>query len=476
MTRLLRVARPAADQEGRSRRMAAGPDTDTDTKEAAAPEAGSPRWHPVTRVAFRFGLVYVALFFLTEMRIGYPLLGVFGDELPTGALTWQYHLVEPVVVRVGDLIGVDASLIEPVQSGDQRFFWVLALCWFLGALLAAATWSLVDRARRHDADLHKWFVVVVRFCLAAQLFSFGFAKVFPLQMSQPLTRLVEPYGEFGMLNVLWSQVGSSPPYEMLLGCAEVTAAVLLVIPRTALLGALLAAVELTQVLLLNITYQVPLKIFSFHLLVLSLILLAPHAVRLARFFVTDRPADPPVRRALFRSRRALSAALAAQLLLGAWLAGSQVREEWKLWDTIGSSAPKPPLYGIWEVRAFSLDGRERPPLTTDTERWNRLIVDTPHSYQPGSVSSQRMDGTIVDYAAAFDPKTGAMTLARPDDPAWSARLTFAQPAPDRLTMRGVLAGQRVSIRLEKTDLSSFPINRDSPRWVQDGPYQPRLEG
>jgi uncharacterized membrane protein YphA (DoxX/SURF4 family) len=434
------------------------------------------RWSLPTRIAFRFFLAYVALFFLTEMRVMYPLMGVFGNDLPPDALTRQYHLVRPVVTWVAEhLLHVEAPLIEPVQSGDQAFFWVLAFCWFLGALLITVVWSVLDRHRPHHEALYKWFYVVVRLCLAAQLFSFGFAKVFPLQMSLPLTRLVEPFGDFGMLNVLWSQVGSSQPYEILLGCAEVTAGLLLVIPRTALLGALLAAVEMTQVLILNATYQVPLKIFTFHLVLLSLILVAPHAVRLAKFFVSDQDIGPVARPQLFHTRRALSLALAGQLLFGVWLVTSQVHEEWKLWDTIGAAGPKPPLYGIWNVVKFASDGRDSPPVATDEKRWNRFIVDTTHSYQPGPVSSQRMNGSIVDYAATFAPSKRAIVLARANDPTWSGRLTFAQSNPDKLTLDGVLGKDKVHIELEKVDLDSFPIRRDGVQWVQDAPYEPRLQ-
>ncbi|MFJ1561533.1 DoxX family protein [Streptomyces mirabilis] len=464
MTRLVKVARPSSS-----------PQTVEAEKETENEALTAPKWNTAKLIAFRFSLAYIALFFLTEMRIMYPLLGVFGNDLPQSALSRQYHVARPFVNWVADhVLHVDATLIEPVQSGDQAFFWVLAFTWFLGAVLVTLVWSLLDRRRENYVALHKWLHFVVRLCLAAQLFSFGFAKVFPLQMSLPLTRLVEPFGNFAMLNVLWSQVGSSQPYEILLGCAEVTAGLLLVVPRTAMLGALLASVELTQVLILNATYQVPLKIFTFHLLLLSLFIVAPYAVRLAKFFVLNQSVSPPSRPALFRTRRAVHLALAAQLLFGAWLVGSQVHEEWKLWDSIGSSGPKPPLYGIWDVTSFSSDGRDRPPLVNDTERWNRLIVDTPHSYQNGPVSSQRMDGSIVDYAAVFDPNLRTMTLARPDDPKWAGQLAFEQSAADQLTLDGVLGGHKVRINLQKVDLSSFPITHDGVEWEQDGPAQPRL--
>ncbi|MDH6521856.1 putative membrane protein YphA (DoxX/SURF4 family) [Streptomyces sp. SAI-135] len=461
MTRILDTAEPSSGQE---------------TAEEASTSPSVTSWNLATRIAFRFCLVYVGLFFLTEMRILFPLLGVFGKDLPPSAYVWQYHTVRPVVGWVADnVLHVDAPLIEPVQSGDQAFFWVLAFTWLVLGAAVTVVWSLVDRHRPNYTTLHKWLHLVVRLCLASQLFAFGFAKLFPLQMSLPLTRLVEPFGDFSMLNVLWSQVGSSPQYEILLGCAEVTAGLLLVVPRTAMLGALLASVELTQVLIINITYQVPLKIFTFHLILLSLFVLAPHAVRLVKFFVTDRAVEAPTQPPLFRARRATHIALAAQILIGSWFVGSQVHGNWDLWDQIGSSGPKPPLYGIWDVTAFSLDGRDQPPLTSDAERWNRLIVDTTHTYQPGPVSSQRMDGSIVDYMASFDVPRHTVTLLRADDPRWSGQLSFDQSSADRLTLTGQLGGKKVQMQLEKVDLSSFPITRNGVEWVQDGPYQPRLE-
>ncbi|MEU4951975.1 DoxX family protein [Streptomyces lavendulae] len=460
MTRILDTAEPSSSQEN---------------SEAQAERPVVTSWNAATRMAFRFCLVYVGLFFLTEMRVLFPLLGVFGKELPPSAYVWQYHVVSPVVGWFADnVLGVDAPLLEPVQSGDQAFFWVLAFTWFVFASVATVVWSLLDRHRPNYTALYKWLHLVVRLCLASQLFAFGFAKLFPLQMSLPLTRLVEPFGDFSMLNVLWSQVGSSPAYEILLGCAEVTAGLLLVVPRTAMLGALLASVELTQVLVLNFTYQVPLKIFTFHLILLSLLVLAPQAKRLAAFFVSDRAVAASKHPPLFRARRAARIALAAQILVGAWFVGSQVHGSWNLWDTIGSSGPKPPLYGIWNVTDFSLDGSDRPPLATDRERWNRLIVDTTHTYQPGPVSSQRMDGSIVDYMATFDGQSRTVTLMRADDPKWSGRLSFDQATADTLTLTGQLGGKQVRMRLEKVDLSSFPITRNSVEWVQDGPQQPRL--
>lgn len=90
-----------------------------------------------------------------------------------------------------------------------------------------------------------------------------------------LAQLLQPYGTLSPASVLWLQVGSSHPYEMALGAVEVIAGLLLFVPRTAVLGTMLSLASMAQVFLMNMTFDVPVKLLSFHLLLISLVLLAP---------------------------------------------------------------------------------------------------------------------------------------------------------------------------------------------------------
>ena len=159
------------------------------------------------------------------------------------------------------------------------------------AIVGTLVWSLATRRRSHPS-VQKWFTVVLRFAVGATMFTYGFAKVFPLQMPPPsLQRLLEPYGNFSPMGVLWYSVGASPAYEMFVGSAEVAGGLLLMIPPLATLGALITLADVVEVFTLNMTYDVPVKLFSFHLILMSLFLLAPDARRLLNALVLDRPAD-----------------------------------------------------------------------------------------------------------------------------------------------------------------------------------------
>jgi hypothetical protein len=264
------------------------------------------------------------------------------------------------------------------SSGDCMFGWVTAFCLLVIATAATVVWSLLDRSRENYAELHKWFRLFVRFALAGQMILYGMAKVIPTQMAYPsLTRLLQPYGTFSPMLVIWTSMGSAPAYEIFTGCAELAGGLLLVVPRTATLGALISLAAMIQVFMLNMTYDVPVKLFAFHLILLSCFLLAPDVPRLVRFLLLNRTTLPSTQVQLFRGVRANRIALAAQIILGLWLVGMNCQDCWSDWNTHGGGRPLPPLYGIWEVRQMSIDEQPRPPLLTDSTRWRRAIFDFP---------------------------------------------------------------------------------------------------
>lgn len=202
--------------------------------------------------------------------------------------------------------------------------------------------------------------------------AYGTIKVIPLQMPAPgLTRLLEPFGNFSPMGVLWYSVGASRAYEMFAGCAELAAGILLFVPGLATLGALVCLLDVIQIFVLNMTYDVPVKLFAFHLILMSLMLLAPEASRLANVLVLNRTANPSAQPTLTRGRRANWVALAVQLVFGAYLVGMSTYAAVQGWKGYGGGAPTSPLYGIWNVDEMSIDGRIRSPLITDYDRWRR---------------------------------------------------------------------------------------------------------
>lgn len=435
----------------------------TDPLDSGA-EPGPQPWPEVTKIAFRFCFLYFGLFCLLFAQITFAFLGIVGHWLPERAVMWQMTALGPAVSWVGrHVFGIEAVLHQDSGSGDQAAIWVLVFCLLVVAIVGAAVWSWLDRRRPDYARLSAWFLTFVRLCVAGQMLFYGFAKLVPTQMPAPsLTALLRPYGEFSPASVLWLQVGSSYPYEMALGAVEVLAGLLLFLPRTGTLGSLLAVVSMVQVFLLNMTFDVPVKILSGHLLLMGLVLLAPQYRRLADFLMLQRTTEPAVQPELFADGRANTIAARVQVALGIWMVAGCVLTSWQSWSEYGGGRAKPELYGIWTVSRFDVDGRTAPPLTTDEYRWQRVVFDLPEV-----VTYQRMNGELVD--ALLKADGDHLTVSGADGTAL-ATFTASRPTPEQLQLTGELSGRDVTIWLDRLDLNQFTLRNRGFNWVQEYPY------
>lgn len=433
-----------------------------------------PAWGTATLVAFRFGTCYFGTFGLVVAVGLIPIiLKGIGIDGPWSAIHGLFHTTRAPIAWIGEhFLGLS---VQSTQVGsDSAFQWTALFCIAFLAAVATAIWTVRDRGRQRYDRLQAWVWTILRLVLATAMFYFGMAKVIPTQMPFVLNRLVEPYGNFSPAGVLWAQVGVSPAYQILLGVAEVFGGLLLLLPRTAAAGALVCVVDLTQVFLLNMTYDIRLKTVSSQLLLLSLFLLAPYARRLLAAFFTDRAVPAAAMPQLFARPRANRIALVTQVAVGVALLVAFSAQGWQQF-----SKPTPNLYGIWQVETFSSEGYPRDPLITDKIRWRRVIFDRPfHVSAPVMVTVQRMDDTFEVFGGTIDARkhfidlTHQIELGTYKETPVRIRLTYWWPGqPNQMIVDGDdYAGHTIHLRATRMDPASFPLVERGFNWVQEAPY------
>ena len=420
----------------------------------------SPRWHIAQRIAFRFVFAYFVLYI-----IPFPV-----EQLPfTTALIEKYnnfwHAIVPWVGKHILHLSYDITVFQN-GSGDTTYNYVQVLCFLTLAAAAALIWSALDRRRLSYERLHQWLRLYIRFSLASAMIGYGAVKVIPLQMPAPfLTRLIEPYGDSSPMGLLWTFIGASKGFEIFTGCAEMLGGVLLILPRTTLLGALICLADTTQIFILNMCYDVPVKLYSFHLLLMSVILIAPDLRRLANLFLFNRSVEAVKSYQFFQRKWLNRGALALQILFGLYLIGSSFYGGYQQSKVYGERAPKPPLYGIWLVDEFSVDGQVRPPLLTDTTRWQRVIFQF-----NGSLTIQPMSGPNQGFRLDLNAENKTLSLGKRDDPDWKAELTFEESNPELMTLEGELDGRRTYAKLVRFDESKFLLKSRGFHWIQEYPF------
>ena len=417
----------------------------------------------MTKFLSRFGIVYLTLYCFATQIAG----GVF--ILPNAALP-AFGTVPPMrdVTQwlARHAFGATDTLVYAGNSGDTLFHWV-QMAWLLAiAMILATAWTIADRGRGSDAALRRWFRLFLRFALAAQMFYYGMAKVIPTQFPPPsLVTLVEPAGNLSLSAMLWTSIGAATPYQIVTGIAEVVAGLLLLAPQTTPLGALVALADLTLVFVLNMAYDVGLKQISCHLMLIALVLLAPHVRPLANILVLNRPADPSTEPTIFASRRANRRALVAQLAFGGYLLAIFTSISLHYWQAPGGGgAPKSALYGIWNVERMQVDGQWRPPVSNDYDRqWRRVIFDSPEM-----MVIQRLDDSFAHYPSAIDVGSRRVDLRKGHSRLWRATLAYDRPDADRLVLEGTIDEHAIRAELRLTPLDTFRLLNSGFRWIHPG--------
>lgn len=336
-------------------------------------------------------------------------------------------------------------------SGDTTWHYVRLLLIVVLALLGTLVWVVLDRRRgRVDRPrLAAGMQVLLRYYVGTVMISYGLAKVLPVQFPPPwVGRYDGAIGDMSPMGLLWTFMGHSQAYTFVAGFAEIAGGVLLYWRRTTLVGALLLASVLVNIVLLNFCYDVPVKLFSSELLLMTLALISPHRWRLLGallgYGTPPEPVRPRISFAGERLRGIVKYSFIATIVVTAAVGYGQLRDR----------RPHPSeLHGVWAVETFVLDGVERPPLLTDDVRWRKLIV-SPYGIQIRFTTDRR----AFHRTAKVDDKAKTVQVG--------ARVLSYQLAGDRLvladgTLRVVLV--REAEPLLKTRgfhwIQEFPFNR-----------------
>jgi hypothetical protein len=423
-------------------------------------EAAAPAWSPFRRVAFRFAFSYLALYLFSRYL---ELVEVLSDSSAVAA--WYEKPWAALVPWIGKhLFHVDAPS-RVTGSGDAMFNWLQVLCMLAISLVATLVWTLLDRRRTQYARLQAALKVFVQVGLGLILIEYGGLKVVPSQFPRPpLSRLLQPFGDASPMGLMWTFMGASIPYTIFAGLSELVAGLLLMFRRTATLGALVAIPVLTNVVMLNLCYDVPVKLFSLHLLAMSAFLAIPELRRLADLLVLHRPVAPAADRPFFRRRRWQIAALVVEATLAvgftAFFLHMGYAELKEFYDSSRS-----PLAGVWTVDDLKIDGRARDGQAAEDLQWRRLVFDYPTvlSIQLSSDSRRR-------YGLKLDAAHKTLALTKRDDPNWKSALAYGRPAADRLTLDGTFDGHRIQASLHYGDRSKFLLVNRGFHWVNEVPF------
>ena len=402
-------------------------------------------WGSAKKFLLRFAIIFLGLLIL-------PILSPIAEDFYPWVGAAILHLEKPITVF-------------PNGSGDTTYNYVELLTCLVIGIVGTSIWSIFNKKDKNYDTLLHWFLIFCRYYVATSMMSYGYAKVFYNQFGDPtLWKLVQPYGESSPMGIAWTFIGASKPYTVISGVMELIAGILLMFRRTSFLGALIAFVVMFNVMLMNYCYDIPVKIYSTQLVLISLIILYFHGHNLRLTLFKNVATEPIVYKPLFTKKWLKIYHTVIKSLVVFGLIGVNGYFQYGSIETNGPDAPKTPLYGIHKPIQLIKNG-DTLRTYSDSAEWKYLVVEW-----EGMASVRQLNDRSYRLIFNVDTIKKMVTTNLQTDTTHSYELAYRQLNDTTLNLKGVFMKDTIDYTFLKVNMKSFRLTNRGFHWVNEYPF------
>jgi len=332
---------------------------------------GKDQWPSWQKILFRFFFAYFILYITPWW---------FLDYIPGGNyLTQYYYSFNDWLVNTANnkLFHLYKTLVPLNGSGDTSYAWIQLWLYLALALLGCTVWTMADARHSNYNRIGYWFRIMLRYFLIANCFSYGYAKIFLQQMPFPnLRQRSTPLGDFLPMRLSWMFMGYSTTYQFFAGAMEVIAGLLLLFRRTSTFGAIAATGVFLNVMAMNLGYDIPVKLYSMHLVIIGMVLLCFEHKRILSFFTNQAASAGSLYNITVAKswmRILIWVSKIAFIILIIILPFKDTYEEYRQGNQPQIIAPI--QAGVYEVSRFAVNHDTIPFTYADSLRWKDVIFE-----------------------------------------------------------------------------------------------------
>lgn len=353
-----------------------------------------------------------------------------------------------------------------IQSYGWAQLWLLLLLALAGCII----WSLLDRKRQSYSHLNYWLCLFARYYVAIIAFTYGIEKLFAMQMPFPnVHQLATPLGDFLPMRLSWMFIGYSGPYQVFSGIMEVVAGLLLLYRRTATMGILFATAVFINVMLLNLSYDIPVKIFSMQLVFTCLFLVANDSNRIICFFILNKPVDACSLYHFNYNKKWMRIARVV-LKLGFFIIAVVLpfQNTYRYYQSAHQPPQKQPVKnGVYEVAVYNINNHPVPLSIADTMRWQDVILqDGLGSIKTAdSAFRQRYKRGYFYYSADSAAHTLGFKKMK-DDSTFIVNLHYDVPDSSTIRLWGLQRSDSLYVELKRTN-RHFQLAEKQFHWLTE---------
>jgi hypothetical protein len=244
---------------------------------------------------------------------------------------------------------------------------------------------ILELFRIRSARITPLFKFLSAYYLAAIFLKYGFDKVFKRQFYLPEPNIL--YSSFGHLTkdtLFWSTMGTSYMYSVSMGIIEVLTGLLILFKRIRIAGFCVAIAVVINIFLINIAFDISVKLFTAFLVMVLVVNLYPALKPLYAFFIQHKQVQ-------------LSTALHPTIPVNKWvhalvcagIVGFILFPYLSTGAFNDDHAERPPLHGAYQIEHFMINNDT---LNSCDFPYKRFFIHR-NSY----IIFQKEDETMVDY-------------------------------------------------------------------------------
>jgi len=417
-------------------------------------------WSFPQKLCFRFFASYFFIF-IFPFPLGFiPLINTLNN--------WYHTFFDALISLAGKYIFHIRFPLAATRngSGDTTYNYVQLFLFAVLALITALIWSVADRKRKSYHQLLYWIIFYVRMYLGLTIIKYGFEKIFKTQFPFPFNNLNETYGESSPMRLLWTFMGYSTAFNVFTGSVEIIGGLLLLFKKSATPGALICITVLSNVVVMNFCFDVPVKLFSANLLLMAFFITVPDINRLINFFLRNRAVPAINFQPEFTKYRTQAIWDTVKFTLMALVIYTNSMQVLNKYSISGDAAfKKTPLFGIYTVEKFIKNNDTSLLPAIDSTQWKTLNI-----IFPKKATVEMMNDNVRTYSFLTDTLNKKIQLFTYNDSTHKSMLSYYIPDSAHLILSGKLHSDSVYMLLLKQDLNKYLLLNRKFHWINESPY------
>ncbi len=376
------------------------------------------------------------------------------------------YLQESLTFIIGNqILGIkNLETIERTGSGDTTFSYISIITTLLLAFALTIPLILIKREKLIQ-NIFTWLYTYSRYYLGTFLLIYGIAKFMNGGQFGELSiyNLEQTLGDKSPMGLLWTFMGYSKTYTIFTGIVEVLAGLLLFFRRTKIIGSLISIAAMTNVMLLNYCYDVPVKLFSTHLVLISVFIISPFIKSLFDFFILKKKTQLDEIKITLPKPWGTIKNISKYIVLG----GAFIFVMIQLFISNSSENEELLLEGKNKVELFVINNDTIQPIQTDSVRWKKLLVSNKYSNTAQIIF---MNDSTQNFQY-FEIEDKQQIRLKPFGNSQEIyKLNYEQMDSSNYQLQGIFLGDSIEIHINNIHSSELPLIKRPFHWIQEYPF------